>query len=119
MALYQFPVTRRFNRYMGRLLSGSKKVHALLDEGKLISAEKMYNKLCMDYAECRVLVKRRAQEIEKRRQFAEGISEIQKVRSAFLDFYSLAEAFKVDISSQKEDTLRLLAEIEELFSAKI
>ena len=113
------PISDAATRPYHPLGSGSKKVHALLDEGKIISAEKMYNKLCMDYAECRVLVKRRAEEIEKRRQFAEGISEIQKVRSAFQDFYSLAEAFKVDISSQKEDTLRLLAEIEELFSAKI
>ncbi len=119
MALYQFPVTRRFKRYLGRLLSGSKKVHALLDAGQIISAEKKYNKLCMDYAECRVLIKRRAEEFEKRKQFAEGISEIQKIRAAFLDFYTLAEAFKVDISQQKNDTLRVLLEIEELFAEKV
>ena len=47
MALYQFPVTRRFNRYMGRLVSGSKKVRYLLDEGQIISAEKKYNKLAL------------------------------------------------------------------------
>lgn len=119
MALYQFPVTRRFNRYMGRLVSGSKKVRYLLDEGQIISAEKKYNKLCMDYAECRVLVKRRAQEIEMRRQFAEGVSEIQKIRGAFLEFYSLAEEFKVDIVRQRCETLHFLDEIESLFASKV
>lgn len=119
MAIYQFPVTLRFNRYMARLLKGSRVVRSLLDEGKVISAEKKYNKLCMDYAECRVLVKRRAEEIEKRKQFAEGIAEIQKIRTAFLDFYSLADAFKVDINSQRTETLRVLAEIEELFASHV
>lgn len=118
MALYQFPVTRRFNRYMGRLLKGSAQVKSLLDEGKIISAEKRYNKLCMDYAECRVLVKRRAEEMEKRKQFAEGILEMKKIRAAFLDFYALADAFKVDIDGQRTEALRVLAEIEELFAAK-
>lgn len=118
MALYQFPVTRRFNRYMGRLLAGSRKVHALLDEGKIITAEKKYNKLCMDYAECRVLIKRRAEELERRKQYAEGVAEMQKIRTAFLDFYTLAEAFNVDIEKQRTESLRVLAEIEELFAAK-
>lgn len=118
MALYQFPVTRRFNRYMRRLVSGSKKVRSLLDEGLIISAEKKYNKLCMDYAECRVLVKRRAQEIEMRKQFAEGVSEVQKIREAFLEFYSLAEEFKVDIGRQRCETLHFLDELEGLFVSK-
>ena len=118
MALYQFPVTRRFNRYMARLLKGSAQVKSMLDAGKIISAEKRYNKLCIDYAECRVLVKRRAEELEKRKQFTEGVSEMQKIRTAFLDFYTLADSFKVDITKQKNDTLVLLAEIEELFAKK-
>ncbi|HJJ75923.1 MAG: hypothetical protein IJD66_06745 [Methanocorpusculum sp.] len=119
MALYQFPVTRRFNKYMARLVSGSKKIRALLEEGQIISAEKRYNKLCMDYAECRVLVKRRAEEIEKRKQFADGVLEIQKIREAFLEFYSLAEVFKVDIGRQRSDTLHVLDEIESLFASKV
>jgi len=103
---------------MGRLLKGSRQVQSLLDAGKVISAEKKYNKLCMDYAECRVLVKRRAEEIEKRKQFAEGIGEIQKIREAFLVFYSLAEEFKVDIGRQRSETAHLLDEIEALFKSK-
>ncbi len=119
MGLYQFPVTRRFNRYMGRLVSGSKKVRSLLSDGQIISAERRYNKLCMDYAECRVLVKRRAQEIEMRRQFADGVSEVQKIREAFLEFYSLAEEFKVDIVGQRCETLHFLDELESLFASKV
>lgn len=119
MGLYQFPVTRRFNRYMGRLVSGSKKVRSLLSDGQIISAERRYNKLCMDYAECRVLVKRRAQEIEMRRQFADGVSEVQKIREAFLEFYSLAEEFKVDIVRQRCETLHFLDESESLFASKV
>ncbi|HJJ73140.1 MAG: hypothetical protein IIX51_05285 [Methanocorpusculum sp.] len=119
MGLYQFPVTRRFNRYMGRLVSGSKKVRSLLSDGQIISAERRYNKLCMDYAECRVLVKRRAQEIEMRRQFADGVSEVQKIREAFLEFYSLAEEFKVDIVRQRCETLHFLDELESLFASKV
>ena len=119
MGLYKFPVTRRFNRYMGRLVSGSKKVRSLLSEGQIISAERRYNKLCMDYAECRVLVKRRAQEIEMRRQFADGVSEVQKIREAFLEFYSLAEEFKVDIVRQRCETLHFLDELESLFASKV
>ena len=119
MGLYQFPVTRRFNRYMGRLVSGSKKVRSLLSDGQIISAERRYNKLCMDYAECRVLVKRRAQEIEMRRQFADGVSEVQKIREAFLEFYSLAEEFKVDIVRQRCETLHFLDELESLFAPKV
>ncbi|HJJ81373.1 MAG TPA: hypothetical protein O0X21_04650 [Methanocorpusculum sp.] len=119
MGLYQFTVTRRFNRYMGRLVSGSKKVRSLLSDGQIISAERRYNKLCMDYAECRVLVKRRAQEIEMRRQFADGVSEVQKIREAFLEFYSLAEEFKVDIVRQRCETLHFLDELESLFASKV
>lgn len=119
MGLYQFPVTRRFNRYMGRLVSGSKKVRSLLSDGQIISAERRYNKLCMDYAECRVLVKCRAQEIEMRRQFADGVSEVQKIREAFLEFYSLAEEFKVDIVRQRCETLHFLDELESLFASKV
>ena len=119
MGLYQFPVTRRFNRYMGRLVSGSKKVRSLLSDGQIISAERRYNKLCRDYAECRVLVKRRAQEIEMRRQFADGVSEVQKIREAFLEFYSLAEEFKVDIVRQRCETLHFLDELESLFASKV
>lgn len=119
MGLYQFPVTRRFNRYMGRLVSGSKKVRSLLSDGQIISAERRYNKLCMDYAECRVLVKRRAQEIEMRRKFADGVSEVQKIREAFLEFYSLAEEFKVDIVRQRCETLHFLGELESLFASKV
>ena len=119
MGLYQFPVTRRFNRYMGRLVSGSKKVRSLLSDCQIISAERRYNKLCMDYAECRVLVKRRAQEIEMRRQFADGVSEVQKIREAFLEFYSLAEEFKVDIVRQRCETLHFLDELESLFASKV
>jgi hypothetical protein len=104
---------------MGRLVSGSKKVRSLLSDGQIISAERRYNKLCMDYAECRVLVKRRAQEIEMRRQFADGVSEVQKIREAFLEFYSLAEEFKVDIVRQRCETLHFLDELESLFASKV
>ncbi len=118
MALYQFPATRRFNRHLSRLIKGSQQVKNLLDEGKIITAEKKYNKLCMDYAECRVLLKRRAEEIEKRKQFAEGIEELKKIKTAFDDFYALADTFKVDITTQKTDALRLIKEIETLFESK-
>lgn len=119
MGLYKFPVTRRFNRYMRRLVSGSKKVRGFLDEGLIISAEKKYNKLCMDYAECSVLLKRRAEEFEMRKQFREGVAEIQMIREAFLVFYSLAEEFKVDIGKQRCETLHFLDEIEALFASKL
>lgn len=90
-----------------------------MSDGQIISAERRYNKLCMDYAECRVLVKRRAQEIEMRRQFADGVSEVQKIREAFLEFYSLAEEFKVDIVRQRCETLHFLDELESLFASKV
>lgn len=73
----------------------------------------------MDYAECRVLLKRRAEEIEMRNQFAEGVQEMQKIRAAFTEFYRLADSFKVDIAKQKEEAMRILDEIENLFSAKL
>lgn len=114
-----FTVSRRFRRHLKKLTAGCARVRLLLDEGKIITAEKKYNRLCINYAECRILLSRKADELESRHvPKADALQELKDTREAFLTFYSLADSFKVDISTQKQDTLAYLEKIIGVFSTK-
>ena len=112
----RFKVSRRFNRRLAKLISGCAEVRSLQSDGKIITAEKKYNrKLCFYYGECRVLLKRRAEELEGS---ADAVSEMEKIRAAFLEFYALAEGYKVDIAEQKNDALAFIDKAEEVLKTK-
>ena len=110
----RFHITPRYNRTLRRLVLGCSEVRALQDEGKIITAEKKYNKkLCYAYGECRHLLKRRAEEIEANSD--DPVKELEEIKAAFLEFYALAEGYKVDIAEQKADALAFIEKAESVF----
>ncbi|MDO5845321.1 MAG: hypothetical protein Q4Q04_00190 [Methanocorpusculum sp.] len=119
MGLHTFTVSRRFRRHLKKLIAGSASVRTLYDSGKLITAEKKYNRLCIHYAECRILLSRKADELEtKNVPKADALKELDETKNAFLAFYALADTFKVDISAQKEDTLAYIEKVSAVFRGK-
>ena len=108
----RFKVSRRFNRCLAKLISGCAEVRSMQSAGQIITAEKKYNKkLCFYYGECRFLLKRRAEELEGSENV---VAEMEKIRAAFLEFYALAEGYKVDIAAQKNDALAFIDKAEEV-----
>ena len=113
----RFHVSRRYCRTLDKLVNGCAEVRRLYDEGRIITAEKMYNrKLCYYYGICHGLFKRRAEELVATPERA--VAEIEKIRQAFLGFYAVGEGcFKVDLSSQKEKILPVLDEATAVFAS--
>ncbi len=119
MGLYHFSVSHRFSRHFKKLTRGTAKIQTLLDEGKLITAEKQYNHLCMHYAECRILLSRKATEMEDKKVPASDAAVfLIEVRKEFLAFYALGDAFHVDITAQKNDALAYIDAAVSAFRAK-
>jgi len=83
--------------------------------GEILSAEKAYNKLCYAYAETRVLIKGRFERYQLERKPEVALAELQRVRTAFQEFYKIGESYNVDLTEQKSSTDALLSQIEEIF----
>ncbi|HJJ30936.1 MAG TPA: hypothetical protein O0X42_02530 [Methanocorpusculum sp.] len=112
----RFKVSSRFSRRLEKLIAGCAEVREMQNAGQIITAEKKYNKkLCFYYGECRFLLKRRAEELEGSEN---AVLEMEKIRAAFLEFYALAEGYKVDIAEQKKDALAFIDKAEEVLRNK-
>jgi len=105
----------RYQRKIAKLEDGIAKVQQMQKNGEILSAEKAYNKLCYAYAETRVLVKGRFERFELEHKPDVALAELQRVRTAFHEFYKIGESYKVDLTEQKTTTDTLLNQIEEIF----